>query len=258
MKNIFQFGERIDKFKVRVLNEREVRAAAGILFLFAFISFSLALFKGNFQMTKFFVIVFLVDFFIRIFVNPKYSPSLILGRFFVRNQKPEYVGAPQKRFAWAIGFLLAATMFVTIVVLNTFSPLNGIVCLLCLLLLFFESAFGICLGCIIYNFFNKEKAKLCPGGTCEIREKEEIQKINIYQVVTVTLFILGIVLLVTSGVVEQGKDLRTELDKANSITESASNNFSEELDKKNKEQCIVPQWAIEIGHEKQYREHKCK
>jgi hypothetical protein len=100
MKNkIFSFGEKVEGFDVKVLNEREVRASAGILFFFAMISFMNALLLGNFYMTKIFVIIFMVDFFIRIFINPKFSPSLILGRFFVKNQKPEYVGAPQKKFA---------------------------------------------------------------------------------------------------------------------------------------------------------------
>ena len=97
--NFFQFGENVEGFDMKVLNEREVRASAGILFFFAMVSFMLALLNGNFYMTKIFVVVFLVDFSIRLFINPKYSPSLVLGRFFVKNQEPEYVGAVQKKFA---------------------------------------------------------------------------------------------------------------------------------------------------------------
>ena len=132
MKNkIFSFGEKVEGFDVKVLNEREVRASAGILFFFAMISFMNALLLGNFYMTKIFVIIFMADFFIRIFINPKFSPSLILGRFFVKNQKPEYVGAPQKKFAWSIGLFLVTIMFITIVILEIFSPLNGNICILC-------------------------------------------------------------------------------------------------------------------------------
>ncbi len=47
-------------------------------------------------------------------------------------------------------------------------PLNMLVCGSCLTLMFFESAFGICLGCKLYNLFNKEQAQLCPGGVCEV------------------------------------------------------------------------------------------
>ena len=190
IKNIFYFGEKIKEFDVRVLNEREVRASAGILFCFAMIAFMNAWLIGNFNILKIFIITFLIDFFIRIFINPKYSPSIILGRIMVRNQKPEYVGAPQKRFAWGIGFILAITMFFIVVVNNILGPINLFICLACLILLFFETAFGICIGCIVYNLFNKERAKLCPGGICEIKKKEPIQKINFAQIVIVILFIL--------------------------------------------------------------------
>jgi hypothetical protein len=98
---------------------------------------------GNFQPTKIFVIGFLLDFSLRIFINPRYSPSLIVGLWFVRKQQPEYVGAPQKRFAWTIGLLLALTMLYLVVINNVIGPINLIVCLACLTLLFFEAAFGI-------------------------------------------------------------------------------------------------------------------
>ena len=115
-KTIFQFGESLDGYSVPVLNERAVRAAAGILFFFAMVTFMNAMLLGNFQPTRVFVVAFLIDFTLRIFVNPKYSPSLILGQWMVRHQQPEYVGAPQKRFAWAIGFSLALLMLYLIVI----------------------------------------------------------------------------------------------------------------------------------------------
>src|ERR1039457_229374 len=168
MSNIFEFGEQFDGYGVRVLNERAVRASAGILFFLAIISFMNAWLTGNFQPARVFVVGFLIDFTIRIFINPRYAPSLILGQWIVRKQHPEYVGAPQKRFAWAIGFVLALTMWYLVVLNNVIGPINLIVCTLCLILLFFETAFGICIGCKLYNVFNTEKAQLCPGGVCEV------------------------------------------------------------------------------------------
>jgi len=47
---------------VRVLNEREVRAGAVILFFFALIAFMNAWLTGNFYITKVFVIAFLIFF----------------------------------------------------------------------------------------------------------------------------------------------------------------------------------------------------
>ena len=64
-----KFGEKVEGYGVKVLNEREVRASAGILFFFALIAFLNAWLIGNFEIIKIFVIAFLLDFFIRIFIN---------------------------------------------------------------------------------------------------------------------------------------------------------------------------------------------
>ena len=186
---IFQFGENVEGYRVPVLNEREVRAAAGIMFGFAYTSLLTIILGGNFAPIKYFIIVFLFDFIIRVFVNPKFAPTLIIGRFIVRKQRPEYVGAPQKKFAWIIGLVLAITMFVLMVLMNTYSMITGIICLICLIFLFFESVFGICLGCKFYNLFNKEKASHCPGYTCEIGEKHEINNISVAQWIMVLILI---------------------------------------------------------------------
>ena len=193
MGKIFQFGENVDGYQVPVLNEREVRAAAGIFFLFAFTSLLIIIFKGDFLLAKFFVYTFLTDFAIRVFINPKFSPGLILGRLIVKNQKTEYVGAPQKKFAWIIGLVLASLMFFFLIFLNTYSIFTGLICFICLIFLFFESVFGICLGCIFYNLLYKEKARHCPGYTCEKNEREAIQKISKTQVLIIIAFIVYLV-----------------------------------------------------------------
>ncbi len=46
-------------------------------------------------------------------------------------------------------------------------PVNLIVCAACLTLMFFESAFGICLGCKLYNVLRQQPAQLCHGGGCD-------------------------------------------------------------------------------------------
>lgn len=166
--SLFQFGEQVAGQPVPVLNERAVRAGAGLMFLFAMVAFMNAWLTGNFQPTRVFVVAFLIDFTLRIFVNPKFAPSLILGQRMVRAQQPEWVGAPQRRFAWAIGFVLAVAMLYLVVIKHVIGPINLFVCAACLVLLFFEAAFGICIGCKVYNWFNKDKAQLCPGGVCEV------------------------------------------------------------------------------------------
>ena len=236
MKTVFYFGEKIKGYDIRMLNEREVRASAGILFLFAIISFLNSWLVGNFYFTKIFVVAFLIDFSIRVFVNPKFSPTLIIGRFFVRKQEPEYVGAPQKRFAWIIGFLLGLTMFFTVVVYNVIGPINLFVCLACMILLFFEASFGICIGCKVYNLFNRNKASLCPGGSCLTSKKEGILKITFPQIIITTLFI-GMVFF--TG---------TLIKKSSVVAKESGDDYF-------KESCVVPEWAKKIGHEKMYKLH---
>ncbi|MES1219080.1 MAG: DUF4395 domain-containing protein, partial [Bacteroidota bacterium] len=176
MNKIIQFGEHVKGYDIPVLNEREIRAAAGILFLATFMSLMLIMFKGNFVPVKYVITFFLTDLIIRVFINPRFSPTLIIGRLIVRNQVPEYVGAKQKKFAWIIGIGLSAMMFILMVVVNSYSPISGISCFVCLIFLFFESAFGICLGCKFYNLFYKEKAQHCPGEVCDPKSKQDIQK----------------------------------------------------------------------------------
>jgi hypothetical protein len=188
MKKLIQFGENVEGYEIRVLNEREIRAAAGILFLATFLGLMFILFKNNFLPIKYVVTIFLVDFLIRVFINPKFSPTLIIGRLIVGNQVPEYVGAGQKKFAWIIGVALSATMFIFMVVVNSYSPITGIICLICLVFLFFESAFGICLGCKFYPLFFKGKAQHCPGEICDPRSKQDIQKTSVVQLVIVFAF----------------------------------------------------------------------
>jgi hypothetical protein len=189
MSRVIQFGEHVNGYNIRVLNEREIRASAGILFLATFMSLMLIIFRNNFLPIKYVITFFLTDFIIRVFISPRFSPTLIIGRLIVRNQTPEYVGAQQKKFAWIIGVVLSATMFIFMVLVNSYSPITGIVCLICLIFLFFESVFGICLGCKFYNLFYKEKAQHCPGEVCDKKSKQDIQKTSAMQVFIILVFV---------------------------------------------------------------------
>jgi hypothetical protein len=196
VKKTIKFGEEVDGFDIPVLNEREIRAAAGILFLGTFLSLMFILFQGNFVPIKYIITIFLTDFLIRVFINPRFSPTLILGRLIVRNQTPEYVGAAQKKFAWIIGVVLSATMFVFFIIVNAYSPITGIICLICLVFLFFESAFGICLGCMFYPLFFKNKVQYCPGEVCDVKQKQDIQKTSSSQFLTLLAFIAFVFLTI--------------------------------------------------------------
>ncbi len=192
MSKIINFGEAVEGYDLPVLNEREIRAAAGILFVMMFISILKVIFTGDFLLLKYSVTIFLTDILIRVFISPRFSPSLIIGRLIVRNQVPEYVGAPQKKFAWIIGVILASTIFVHLIIVNAFSPITGFICFICLIFLFFETAFGICLGCKFYPIFHKGKVQYCPGEVCEVKYKQDIQKTSKAQLIIVLGFALFI------------------------------------------------------------------
>jgi len=152
------------------------------------------LFAQNFILIEYVITFFLLDFLIRVLINPRFSPTLIIGRFMVRNQTPEYVGTPQKKFAWTIGIFLSAIMFILMVVVNSYSPISGIICFICLIFLFFESVFGICLGCKFYPLFHKTKPQLCAGEVCDRKSKQAIQKISPAQLLVVAVFVAFIFL----------------------------------------------------------------
>jgi hypothetical protein len=88
-------------------------------------------------------------------------------------------------------------MFIFLVIVNATSPITGIGCLLCLIFLFFETAFGICLGCKVYSLFHKDKARYCAGQVCEPKSKQDIQKISGTQL----LVVVGLVIVIFLAVV---------------------------------------------------------
>jgi hypothetical protein len=248
---IFQFSQQLPGYEVPLLNERVVRAGAGILFFLAIVSFMNAWLVGNFQPTRVFVVTFLLDFTIRLFINPRFAPSLILGQWIVRRQQPEWVGAAQKRFAWAIGFGLALTMLYLVVLNNVIGPINLIVCSVCLLLLFFESAFGICIGCQLYKLLNKGKAQLCPGGVCEV-ESVKGAGVSPLQIAILLVFAGGVVAIAQWVYNSPAQKLSPDL-QAGTATASAP------VDPAEAERCKVPDFAKALGHEDNWKLHNhCK
>ena len=249
MAMVFEFGEQVADYPIRVVNERAVRAAAGLLFVPAFISFMNAMLLGNFQPTRLFVIVFMVDMAVRLFINPRLSPSLIAGQWIVRHQQPEWVGAPQKRFAWGLGLLLSIAMFFLMVVNQVIGPINMLVCGTCLVLMFFESAFGICLGCKLYNLFNREAAQLCPGGACEI-PANAVKGLDWSQRLVLLAF-AGLVML-TSLWVQKTAPLVMPSPPAALAAQPSMPHIQDPAEA---ERCKVPDFAKAIGHEAQWKLH---
>ncbi|WIM68334.1 DUF4395 domain-containing protein [Corynebacterium breve] len=161
-----QIGIRLPGYEIPMINERAVRASAGILFLCGGIAFANAYFKQSIQPLQPFGMIFMLDMLIRVTLGDRWSPSMFLGRLAVRNQQPEWVGAPQKKFAWWLGFSLATISCLGMGLLSAPLSLTLALCSVCLVFLFLETSFGICVGCVLQARFSKEAPQYCAGGVC--------------------------------------------------------------------------------------------
>ncbi len=239
------FGEIRPEYPVPVMNERVVRGAAGLMFFFAMASFMNAWLLGNFGPTRVFVVAFLIDFSIRLFINPRLAPSMVLAQWLVRKQQPEYTGAAQKRFAWGLGFALALSMFYLIVLKGVVGPINMLICGLCLLLMFLESALGICVGCWIYNRFWPGQAQLCPGGVCDLETAAHAAPLGRQWVAGVA----ALAAVVALAPLVRGPDHPSMSATGVMHGESPSAVASGEG------RCEVPAFAKVIGHEAMWKKH---
>lgn len=247
MTKIFEFGESVEDYPILVVNEREARAGAGILLLFGLIAFSQAFLNGSFTMTRMVILGFAADFAIRVLINPRFAPSLILGRYMVRKQVPDYVGAPQKRFAWGLGLAIALGMIVWNLVLNQAGPVALLGCVACILLLFFETSFGICVGCAIYNRIWPGQAQLCPGGVCELPEKRPA--------ITRLGWAQGAVVLATIGAVIAVAPVVAGMQGPRYMGPGATTAVSGEGVAVASTDCEVPAFAKALGHEDEWKLH---
>jgi hypothetical protein len=160
------FGQKIPDYDFEVINEREVRASAGILFAIGFAGYIVALTTYQFEFARGFAVLFLFDMMIRLTISPRYSPTLALGRVLVYKQRPEWVDAAPKKIAWWMGFGLALTTCFAFGWLGAPIWVIFSLCGVCMVFLFAEAALGICIGCEIAQRFGKKKPQLCPGDSC--------------------------------------------------------------------------------------------
>lgn len=178
--SFISFGASIPGFPFKVLNEREVRGISGILLLLGFIAFIHTFILSNYGVLPVISGILLFHFSVSVLINPNFSPITQLARWMVRKQDPIYIGAVQKQFAWTLGMFLTLTIFIFANLLNTTGDIRYFqpacfLCVICLLLMFLETAFGICVGCKLYFFairikLLKKPAVMpnCMGNACEI------------------------------------------------------------------------------------------
>lgn len=149
-----------------MVNERSVRASAGILFLLGFSALSVAFFTGDSQPLQGFAIIFLLEMGIRLGLDHRFSPSMIVGALATRTQRPEWVSLEPKKWAWGLGFALALSTCLAVGWGNLDATVMMIACSVCLALLFAESALGICVGCYLFTLVRRKQPQHCAGDTC--------------------------------------------------------------------------------------------
>jgi hypothetical protein len=156
-----------------VVDENAVRAAAGLTMVIGAVAFSYAYFTKQYVPLQIASSLFLIEFLARVTIGLRYSPIGVIAGTLTRGQPPAWVSAQPKRFAWTLGLAMAFAMTVI-----TNSGIRGYlprtICLICLTLMWMESALGLCLGCKIHGLLvgrgwisRDGSTALCADGTCD-------------------------------------------------------------------------------------------
>jgi hypothetical protein len=119
-----------------------------------------------------------------------------------------------------------------------------LVCGTCLLLMFFESAFGICLGCKLYDKLSANPVTLCPGNVCGYIPPKGAGGNWVQMGV---LLVFGVLVVVAARWMEQ-----------NPLAQSMNHHdhrMEQTIDPAEQERCRVPEFAKKIGHEQQWKLH---
>jgi uncharacterized RDD family membrane protein YckC len=174
----FSFGEYQEGKGYKVVDERVWRGSAGVMLLLGFIAFVNGFILKNYIVLPYISGFLVANFAIGIFINPKFSPTVFVARLLTSGQSKLPIGAVQKRFAWSLGLSLSIAIFVlSLQLLSDVSYFDPVcmLCLICLLFLYLESAFGICVGCKLYTLALKtklmkapEERPNCMGDSCEV------------------------------------------------------------------------------------------
>lgn len=195
-------------------NERDVRAAAGLTMVIGAVAFSYAYFAKQYVPLQVAASLFFVEFLIRVTVGIRYSPIGLIGRAMTHGQPPEWVSVKPKRFAWTLGLAMALAMTViTNVGIRGYLPRT--MCLICLTLMWMESALGLCLGCKIYGLLLRRgwigadpEIEVCADGACEQRPARSSVRVTSTATGLVLAIMLG-ALLVGAAPAAAGKRLDT-------------------------------------------------
>lgn len=149
-----------------VVNERAVRAGAGLMFAIGFFTLLDVYFERNLMVAFVVVSMFFLDFALKVFIGPRASIFGRIGMLLTRGQKPEFVRAEEKRFAWSLALAISSIVLTLVGKQLFFTPVCSgapalavgspclipmTLCALCLTIMWFESAVGFCVGCALYR-----------------------------------------------------------------------------------------------------------
>ncbi len=100
-----------------------------------------------------FAIILLLDFVIRAFRKPQFSPFFIIGKFSIHllNLKAKMCDEAPKRFALFMG--LSITLAISILYIGNYETLAIIIASILLICALLETLFDFCLGCKVYQIF---------------------------------------------------------------------------------------------------------
>jgi uncharacterized protein DUF4395 len=156
-----------------VVDENQVRAAAGLTMVIGTVAFSYAYFHHDYVPLQIVTTVFFGEFLMRLAVGLRFSPVGAIAHALTLAQPPEWVSAKPKRFAWSLGLAMSLSM-----VIITNSGVRGLlprtICLICLTLMWMESVLGVCVGCKVHvlvvrrGWTTKDPAfEVCAHGECK-------------------------------------------------------------------------------------------
>jgi hypothetical protein len=155
-----------------MVDENEVRIAAGLTLVVGAIAFCYAFFDRNYLPLQVVTVFFALEFAARVTLGLRFSPVGQAARLLTFGREPDLVSFGPKRFAWTLGLVMSVSMAII-----TNSGIRGYlprtVCLICLALMWLESACGMCLGCQIHRLLVKRgwatsDGHVCAGGVCEL------------------------------------------------------------------------------------------
>ncbi len=201
-KEIEWVSQKWDKYGF--VNETEIRIIAWVTLVLALTTFFLVMLKAQFIIALFMVWLIWIDFVLKIFIWPEFSIFGIIVRPFIKNKEKLWVWAVQKKFAWIIGFILSTFVIYCLLLLSwilessnsevlaiieqikvnivngsfIILPMNPAIlaCVLCIIFMFFEAVFGICVWCKIYRFLVSKNImkeyewQNCINWACETKK----------------------------------------------------------------------------------------